>query len=218
MATKRDYYEVLGVNKDAPEDEIKKAYRRLAMKHHPDRNPDNTDTEHFKRASAAYETLKDPLRRQAFDEAIAFDTRKKRTGRRQGRRLLMLFALLLFGPSALFLSLFISGDKTFLTSLGFLPEAIGTTSAGSEETNTTAGESPGTGTDASSLAAAGEQENGDAGESGEVAAQTAAPRSSLPEKIGPKAQAANQSVPASPDTYASLSTDGAAAGRASGRG
>ena len=68
MATKRDYYEVLGVNKDASEDEIKKAYRKLAMKYHPDRNPDNPKAEdHFKEAKEAYEILTDPNKRAAYD-------------------------------------------------------------------------------------------------------------------------------------------------------
>ena len=65
---KRDYYEVLGVNKDAPEDEIKKAYRKLAMKHHPDRNPDNPKAEeHFKEAKEAYEVLTDSGKRATYD-------------------------------------------------------------------------------------------------------------------------------------------------------
>jgi molecular chaperone DnaJ len=69
MATKkRDYYEVLGLNKDAAEAEIKKAYRKLAMKHHPDRNPDSKDGEEkFKEAKEAYEILTDPERRRAYD-------------------------------------------------------------------------------------------------------------------------------------------------------
>ena len=66
---KRDYYEVLGVNRDASDEDIKKAYRKLAMKHHPDRNPDNPKSEeHFKEAKEAYEVLSDDEKRQAFDD------------------------------------------------------------------------------------------------------------------------------------------------------
>jgi len=67
--SKRDYYEVLGINRDSSEDDIKKAYRRLAMKHHPDRNPDNPRAEeHFKEAKEAYEILSDPRKRTAYDQ------------------------------------------------------------------------------------------------------------------------------------------------------
>lgn len=66
---KRDYYEVLGVERDASEQAIKKAYRRLAMKFHPDRNPDDAEAESkFKEASEAAEVLLDSEKRQAYDQ------------------------------------------------------------------------------------------------------------------------------------------------------
>lgn len=66
--SKRDLYEVLGVNRDASDDEIKKAYKKLAMKHHPDRNPDNARAETlFKEAKEAYEILSEPEKRAAYD-------------------------------------------------------------------------------------------------------------------------------------------------------
>jgi len=67
--SKRDYYEVLGVNRDAAEDEIKKAYRKLAMKYHPDRNPDSKEAEDkFKQVKEAYEILSDAQKRSAYDQ------------------------------------------------------------------------------------------------------------------------------------------------------
>ncbi len=67
--SKRDYYEVLGIEQGADEKEIKKAYRRIAMKYHPDRNPDAPDAEDkFKEASEAYEILANPEKRAAYDQ------------------------------------------------------------------------------------------------------------------------------------------------------
>lgn len=69
MATKRDYYEVLGVDKSASKDDIKKAYRKLAIKYHPDRNPDDKEAEaKFKEATEAYEVLSDDQKRPAYDQ------------------------------------------------------------------------------------------------------------------------------------------------------
>ena len=65
---KQDYYDVLGVDRGAGEDEFKKAYRKLAMKYHPDRNPDDKEAERkFKEINEAYEVLKDEEKRAAFD-------------------------------------------------------------------------------------------------------------------------------------------------------
>ena len=64
----RDYYEILGTERGASADEIKKKYRKLAMKYHPDRNPDDAEAEaNFKEAAEAYEVLSDSQKRQIYD-------------------------------------------------------------------------------------------------------------------------------------------------------
>ena len=67
MVVKRDYYEILGVSRDASEEEIKKAFRRLAFKYHPDRNPEAGAAEKFKELNEAYEVLSDAGKRDAYD-------------------------------------------------------------------------------------------------------------------------------------------------------
>jgi len=69
MATKRDYYEVLGVSKNASDDEIKKAYRKLAVKYHPDKNPGNKEAEaKFKEINEAHDVLSDKQKRARYDQ------------------------------------------------------------------------------------------------------------------------------------------------------
>ena len=69
MADKRDYYEVLGVSKSATPEELKKAYRKLALQYHPDRNPGDKEAEEkFKEAAEAYEVLSNPEKRQRYDQ------------------------------------------------------------------------------------------------------------------------------------------------------
>jgi molecular chaperone DnaJ len=67
--SKRDYYEILGVTRNTPEADIKKAYRQMALKFHPDKNPDNKEAEEkFKEAAEAYEVLSNPEKKQRYDQ------------------------------------------------------------------------------------------------------------------------------------------------------
>ena len=69
MTSKRDYYEVLGVSRNASDEDLKTSYRKLALKYHPDRNPGDEEAEEkFKEAAEAYEVLRDPQKRQIYDQ------------------------------------------------------------------------------------------------------------------------------------------------------
>ncbi|MEY4325279.1 MAG: hypothetical protein RIS24_1450, partial [Verrucomicrobiota bacterium] len=79
-SNKRDYYEVLGVERDATPEQMKKAYRKLAVQYHPDKNPGNKEAEEkFKELGEAYEALNDPQKRAAYDQYghAAFDPRMR---------------------------------------------------------------------------------------------------------------------------------------------
>ncbi|HCB97843.1 MAG TPA: molecular chaperone DnaJ, partial [Verrucomicrobiales bacterium] len=83
MMSQRDYYEILGVSKSASAEEIKKAYRKMAVKFHPDKNPgDKKAEDKFKELGQAYEALSDPQKRAAYDQYghAAFDGRSRGFG------------------------------------------------------------------------------------------------------------------------------------------
>jgi len=68
MSTKRDYYEVLGLSRDVDGQSLKKAYRRLALEYHPDRNPDQAAVKRFREIQEAYDVLSDPEKRSLYDQ------------------------------------------------------------------------------------------------------------------------------------------------------
>jgi curved DNA-binding protein CbpA len=76
MADEHDYYRVLGVARDASMPEIRRAYRRLARRHHPDQNPAADGPEHFRALAEAYEVLNDPGRRARYDHTIGSSARR----------------------------------------------------------------------------------------------------------------------------------------------
>src|SRR5580698_331488 len=107
---KRDYYEVLGVDRTADNEEIKKSYRKLALKFHPDRNPnDKAAEEKFKELGEAYEALSDPQSRAAYDQYghAAFDPRMRGGGRGGG----------FHDPADIFREVFGGGGASFFEDL-----------------------------------------------------------------------------------------------------
>ncbi|MBN2222434.1 MAG: DnaJ domain-containing protein, partial [Vallitaleaceae bacterium] len=115
MTTKRDYYKVLGVKKDASQDEIKKAYRKLALQYHPDRNQSNKEAEEkFKEVSEAYAVLSDQKKRQEYDNFGHTGFRRRYTQEDifKGFDISDIFKDAGFGTEDIFSTLFGGGRRT----------------------------------------------------------------------------------------------------------
>ncbi len=111
------YYEILGIRPDADDEAVKQAYRERAKDYHPDRNPGDAEAERrFKLVGTAYEALKDASRRQTYDEWLAFNMGRQKSGRRQWGRLAALLAILLVGPSVVLYGVVASGGISFRSS------------------------------------------------------------------------------------------------------
>jgi len=117
MAGKRDYYEVLGVKRNAPEEEIKKAYRKLALQYHPDRNKSKDAEEKFKTISEAYAVLSDKQKRAQYDQfgAAGFHQRYSQEDIFRGFDLGDLFKDLGFGSGDFFTTILGRGNKQYQT-------------------------------------------------------------------------------------------------------
>jgi len=117
-----NYYEILGVRPGVDDEQVKLAYRELAKNYHPDRNPGDPEAERrFKLVGTAYEALKDSNRRQTYDEYIRFNEGQKKTRQRQWSRLAALIALLLFGPTLVFFSVYAFTGANVLSSFSERP-------------------------------------------------------------------------------------------------
>jgi len=117
MAGKKDYYEILGVKRNATEEEIKKAYRKLALQYHPDRNKSKDAEEKFKTISEAYAVLSDKQKRAQYDQfgAAGFQQRYSQEDIFRGFDLGDLFKDLGFGSSDFFTTIFGRGNKQYQT-------------------------------------------------------------------------------------------------------
>ena len=103
---KRDYYDILGVNKSSSKEDIKKAYRKLALKYHPDKNKGNkTSEEKFKEASEAYHVLSDKGRRNNYDQFVMLPLKEQ--GEEEDFQILIFLVLFLISSVQIYLKTFL---------------------------------------------------------------------------------------------------------------